>query len=414
MSTIQLPPTVKEIMETINGYVVGGAVRDIILGRITHDWDIATPLNTNEIIQALKEYNPIKVGEQLGVIKINTEIGVIDVASFRADEYDGKSRKPKITQVRTLKEDVTRRDFTINGLAADLHGKVIDYIGGALDIALRRISFIGKADERIQDDPLRMLRAIRLAATLGFYIEPRSFAAINRNAHELKRISNERITEEFRKATNSFGAFFTLLLSTKLISEIFNIDSDTLYNTKHDHRGNHYGENVVEHTKRIIMAVEHQSNFILSLAAALHDIGKPAVVKDTGDKIMFIGHEKIGQEIAKNARLSLSNAESRTLLFLIGEHMRFAKLFEGGNRTIAHAIVDYKLKGITLPQLAMLNDLIAADHDIKNQENWNKIVTAFNTPRPPGEKFNNLEITKRGDAIRSVWIADTLNSINRS
>jgi tRNA nucleotidyltransferase/poly(A) polymerase len=179
-------------------YFAGGCVRDFLLGQPAKDYDIATNAAPNQVRKLFK--NTQAVGAAFGVILVRQGTSTIEVATFRTDLEYRDGRRPEGVKFATAQEDAQRRDFTINGLFRDpIKNRIIDYVGGQADLQARVIRAIGNADERFAEDHLRLLRAVRFASRLGFNIEPSTAAAITAHAHELIRISPERIGEELRK-----------------------------------------------------------------------------------------------------------------------------------------------------------------------------------------------------------------------
>jgi tRNA nucleotidyltransferase/poly(A) polymerase len=179
-------------------YFAGGCVRDFLLGQPAKDYDVATNAAPNQVRKLFK--NTQAVGAAFGVILVRHEHSTIEVATFRTDLEYRDGRRPEGVKFATAQEDAQRRDFTINGLFRDpIENRIIDYVGGQADLQAKVIRAIGNADERFAEDHLRLLRAVRFASRLNFEIEPTTAAAISAHAHELIRISPERIAEELRK-----------------------------------------------------------------------------------------------------------------------------------------------------------------------------------------------------------------------
>ncbi len=179
-------------------WIVGGSVRDLVMGVSPHDWDIATSATPDKVISLFPR--TIAVGVQFGVVIVRMHGLDFEVATFRADTGYSDGRRPDSVRFTDLREDVLRRDFTLNGLALDPEtGAVVDLVGGIQDIADRLIRAIGDPEMRFQEDRLRPLRAIRFAAVTGFMIEPLTFEAIRRNAPFITQVSVERIAAEYSK-----------------------------------------------------------------------------------------------------------------------------------------------------------------------------------------------------------------------
>ncbi|MGB9602837.1 MAG: CCA tRNA nucleotidyltransferase, partial [Limisphaerales bacterium] len=203
---MKLNPKANKALEIVNrlkqagftAYWVGGCVRDMLLGKQPHDYDIATNA-TPDLVEQLFE-KTIPVGKQFGVMLVVVDGDSFQVATFRSETDYKDGRHPQRVAFCDPAEDARRRDFTINGLFYDpLKNEVIDYVNGKMDIERRLIRAIGCPDERFNEDYLRMLRAVRFAAQLGFEIEAATFAAIQKNAEKIKLISPERIRDELLK-----------------------------------------------------------------------------------------------------------------------------------------------------------------------------------------------------------------------
>lgn len=183
-------------------WIVGGSVRDLVMGVSPHDWDIATSATPDKVISLFPR--TIAVGVQFGVVIVRMHGLDFEVATFRADTGYSDGRRPDSVRFTDLREDVLRRDFTLNGLALDPEtGAVLDLVGGIQDIADRMIRAIGDPEMRFREDRLRPLRAIRFAAVTGFMIEPLTFEAIRRNAPFISQVSVERIAAEYSKMLNA-------------------------------------------------------------------------------------------------------------------------------------------------------------------------------------------------------------------
>lgn len=179
-------------------WIVGGSVRDLIMGIVPHDWDIATSARPEQVLSLFDRTVP--VGVQFGVVIVRKSGLDFEVATFRADCGYSDGRRPDGVRFTDLREDVLRRDFTVNGLALDADtGEVVDLVGGLADIRSRVIRAIGDPELRFAEDRLRQLRAIRFAAVTGFEIEPATFAAIKRNPASIGSVSVERIAAEYTK-----------------------------------------------------------------------------------------------------------------------------------------------------------------------------------------------------------------------
>ena len=334
---IYVPDYVKDVMKVLKqrgyqAYVVGGAVRDQLLRLKPNDYDIATnarPWEVKEIFSKIG-WTVAPVGEEYGVILVvhpAKRVG-IEVTTFRSEIYlePGNRRRMVAKFADTLEDDVKRRDFTINGLASDMDGNIVDYVGGVEDIKRGIVRFIGVPEDRIREDPLRMLRAVRFASTLNFSLDDRSLEAI-RSMHEwINYVSWERVGEEIMKTAKKGGiSRFTLLLwESNLWMEILP-ELKEMNETKHGVGYTHYGETVFEHTINVLNRLDKMNTPPeVRLAGLLHDIGKPYTVKkNQNGKVSFIGHERVGAEISERVlrKWRLPRRTVSTVASLVRHHM---------------------------------------------------------------------------------------------
>ncbi len=300
----------------------GGCVRDEIMGRCPEDYDIATSATPDEVIALFDK--AILVGKEFGVVPVVVDGHQIQVATFRADEGYSDARHPDRVRFVSPEEDVSRRDFTINGILADpFTGEVIDHVGGRKDIEQKLVRAIGDAETRFGEDRLRMLRAVRFASKLGFAIEAGTVAAIRQLACTVTSVSGERIREELARiivpATRRQGLELLdeLGLMEALLPEVAQMKGIPQSEEAHPEG------DVFTHTLLTMEKLENPS-FVLALAALLHDVGKPeAYQREEGRG--FVYHEVIGAELtsAISDRLKLSNKGKEQVVALVKDHMRF-------------------------------------------------------------------------------------------
>lgn len=300
-------------------FVVGGAVRDLIIGREVKDWDLTTNLQPEEILKLFPKnsfYNNL-----FGTVGIVVDEEVFEVTTYRSEEGYADSRHPdKVIWGKTLEEDVKRRDFTINSLAMDVEGKIFDFWSGQTDLKNNIIRTVGNPDERFAEDALRMMRAVRLAAQLKFHIEENTFESIVKNAKLINNIAFERIRDEFFKilVTDKPGDGLIVLKNSGILELIM---PEILEGVGMEQRGHH----IYDVWKHSLEALNNCSskNAITRLAALLHDVGKPVVMKKIGDNNTFHNHEVVGSRIALNIgkRLRLSKEELQQLFILTRWHM---------------------------------------------------------------------------------------------
>jgi poly(A) polymerase len=308
--------------------LVGGCVRDILLGREPADYDVATDATPDEVVALFPE--SVRVGAQFGVILVPRDGLKVEIATFRADAGYSDGRRPDaVVFARTPKEDVQRRDFTINGLLMQHDtGEVLDFIDGQADLRGGIIRAIGEPNRRFEEDKLRLLRAIRFAARFGFRIEPATFAAIRRHAGEIKQVSAERVRDELTKLLTEGAARrgFELLDETGLLCEVLP-EIAAMKGVQQPPQFHPEGD-VWIHTRLMIEQLPAGTSPTLAWGVLLHDIGKPATFKsaaETGDRIRFDGHVDVGVRMAQDItrRLRFSNEDAEQIVALVDNHMRF-------------------------------------------------------------------------------------------
>ncbi|SRR5579875_520516 len=320
-------------------YFAGGCVRDTLLGVAPADYDVATDATPAEVMRIFPE--TYAVGAQFGVVLVPAPPDVplsatpsehpnfVEVATFRNDGAYSDGRHPdQVRYSNDPREDVQRRDFTINGLLMDpLDGnRVLDFVGGSDDLKAGVVRAIGRPDDRFQEDKLRMLRAVRFAARLGYVIEPQTLAAIQRLASFIHQVSRERIRDELTKMLTEgrARAAFELLDSTGLLREVLP-EVDRMHGVAQPPQFHPEGD-VWVHTLLLLEKLPPRCPRTLAWGALLHDVGKPPTFRVAPDRIRFDGHVEIGTHMAEEIcrRLHFSNDDTRQIAALVANHMRFA------------------------------------------------------------------------------------------
>jgi poly(A) polymerase len=316
------------IREGHQAFLVGGCVRDVLLGREPEDYDVSTDATPERVISLFPD--AVAVGAQFGVIIVPLDGQKVEVATFRSDIGSADGRHPeRVVFSSNPEQDVQRRDFTINGLLMRHDsGEILDFVGGQADLRAGIIRAIGEPARRFAEDKLRMLRAVRFSARFGFPIEPETFAAICSHAHEIGQVSAERIREELTKLLTEGGARrgLELLNETGLLQQILpevaamqGVEQPPQYHPEGD---------VWIHTMLMLEGLPAGSSPTLAWGVLLHDVGKPPTfrpVSETGDRIRFNGHVDVGVRMAEGIleRLRFSNQDREQIVALIANHMRF-------------------------------------------------------------------------------------------
>ncbi len=305
-------------------FLVGGCVRDRILGIAPKDFDVATDALPPSVLACFP--NSRLVGEHFGVVLVtNPAASHVEVATFRSEGAYSDGRRPDHVRFEDdPRRDVERRDFTINGLLEDpLRGEVIDFVGGRRDLDARLIRAIGTPVERFQEDHLRLLRAVRFAARLGFDIESETAAAIRLCAADLQKTAAERVRDELNRILTEGGAQrgLDLMNQTGLLAQVLP-EVKALEGVQQPPEFHPEGD-VYVHT-RMMLGRLHRPSVTLAWGVLLHDIGKPGTFR-VADRIRFDGHVELGVKIASEIlrRLRFSNEQSDRILSLVSNHMRF-------------------------------------------------------------------------------------------
>ena len=313
-------------------WLVGGCVRDLVLEREPTDYDIATDAKPNQLLEIFPRAQ--LVGAQFGVVLVDG----VEVATFRSDHSYEDGRHPvQVSFESDPKQDVLRRDFTINALLLDparaagpgpLSSHVVDYVGGLKDLRDRVIRAIRDPEQRFAEDHLRMLRAVRFAARFGFEIEPKTMAAIQKLQRQITRVSAERIRDELVRILTEGSARrgLELLDTSGLLREI--LPEVAVMQGVQQPPEFHPEGDVWTHTLLMLEGLQSPTP-TLALGVLLHDVGKPGTFR-VAERIRFDGHVELGEKIARDilTRLRFSNDEIEQVVALIANHMRFKHVQE--------------------------------------------------------------------------------------
>jgi poly(A) polymerase len=304
-------------------YFAGGCVRDMLLQKTPQDYDVATNARPEEIQRLFPQTIP--VGAQFGVILVVLDGEPFEVATFRHDGPYLDGRRPSHVRYGTLEEDILRRDFTINGMLYDpLGDEMIDLVQGRADLERRLIRAIGEPQARFEEDRLRMIRAVRFAASLEFSIDPLTFNAIQQLASSVTTIAWERIGDEVTRILTEGGARrgFELLDQSGLL-QVLLPEIVALKGTPQSPDYHPEGD-VFAHTLLLLSHLAPCSSETLAYGCLLHDIAKPVCFRQETDRITFYGHTEVGAAMAEEIlkRLKRSRETWERVAYLVHNHLR--------------------------------------------------------------------------------------------
>ncbi|MBI2029656.1 CCA tRNA nucleotidyltransferase [Candidatus Gottesmanbacteria bacterium] len=326
MINLKLPDNVIKTISILKdnnfqAFLVGGSVRDLLMGKITQNWDFTTDCPPEEILKLFRNsFYDNKFGT-VGIPQENKQ--VFEITTFRSEHGYSDSRHPdKVVWGKSLEEDLSRRDFTINAIAYD-GGNITDPYHGQEDIKRKVIKTVGDPGQRFSEDALRLIRAVRIATELQFTIDNQTLLAISKNAHLIHNISNERVKDELYKILPSDhpSEGIELLKETGLLKEILpELDKNFGIEQKSPER--HHIYDVGTH---LVMSLKYckSKDPTVKLATLLHDIGKADTYKKLDDGVItFYNHEIIGTKLVRNIadRLKLSKKEKDKLITLVRWH----------------------------------------------------------------------------------------------
>ena len=395
-----LDDDVKFILEQLNrngkGFLVGGAVRDKILNKDPGDYDFATDIEYSELKRIFAGYNPKEMGAHFGILMINVNGKSYEIAKFRKETGIYNSRYPKeIKFVKTIEEDLARRDFTINSIAYSEQTGIVDLYGGRQDIRRKVIRFVGKPKLRIEEDALRILRAFRFISKLGFNLDKKTAEAIYKKRKFLTKISKERIFDELSKilmgkfAKKAFIEMKKLRVLEMIIPEFY-------YAYNFDQNNPNHPDDLFNHIIKVIHLCDY--DLVTRFAALFHDLGKINVkIIDAKGIFYFYGHEKESALIAEEElkQLKASNDFINSVKKIVKNHMLIYQ--DVSDKTLKKLIIEMEEKN-----LKRLFNLFSADLNSKGlrtkkeneqiiQNFWEKIENIKKQGKIP--QFNDLDIT---------------------
>ncbi|MGA2770139.1 MAG: CCA tRNA nucleotidyltransferase [Bryobacteraceae bacterium] len=372
-------------------YLVGGCVRDLLVGAQPKDFDVATDARPERIMELFPKSG--QVGAHFGVVLVRDGFAQVEVATFRSDHDYADGRRPASVHFESgPRQDVLRRDFTINGLMMEADtGKVLDYVGGRADLERRVVRAIGDPDARFREDHLRLLRAVRLAARLGFEIDSTTFEAIGRHHALILKVSAERVREELTRILIAGGARrgFDLLDASGMLADLLpevaamkGVEQPPEFHPEGD---------VWTHTLLLLEHLDHPSA-TLAWGALLHDVGKPATFR-VAERIRFDGHVEEGVRLAHGIlnRLRFSRGDMERVEALVANHMRFKD---------AHRMKESTLKRfLRMPGFGEHLELHRLDCLVSNQDLENYELVKRKLEELPEEQLKPAPLVTGADLI---------------
>ncbi len=399
-------------------YLAGGCVRDLVLGRVPTDYDVATSA-TPDVVLGMFE-RTFAVGAHFGVVLVATSGGadaasaagdesegyqyvVTEVATFRSDGAYSDGRHPDaVRYTLSAEEDVRRRDFTINGLLLEplrgggaleaflfdknkIRAAVLDFVGGIEDLDAGLVRAIGRAEDRFEEDHLRMLRGVRFAARFGFELESSTKAGLRRLASRTNAVSRERVRDELTKMLTEgrAGKAFELLDETGLLEEVLpevarmkGVEQPAQFHPEGD---------VWVHTLGLLEQLDPGCPMTLAWGALLHDVGKPPTFRRAPDRIRFDGHVEVGVQMTAEIcrRFRFSNEETRRIVALVENHMRF---MDTGRMKASTLKRFFRLEGFDQHLALHRMDCLAGSGHLENwefvRERWQAMPEETVRPQP--------------------------------
>ncbi|MEM4439715.1 MAG: HD domain-containing protein [Pyrobaculum sp.] len=427
---LSIPDSVAKVVETLKNagyeaYVVGGAVRDLLLldaANNIKDYDIATSARPQEILQLFPSAVYVDPASSFPVLRLQVDDIEIDITTYRRETAKGR-RNVQWLFANSLHEDAARRDFSVNALYYDpIGGYVIDCFNGFEDLRARKIRFTGVAEERIEEDPLRLLRALRLAAKLGFNLGTSTITAIRHSAKLITVVPRERIWEEIWRAasTKRFSYFVGLMSQTYLLPYVMPHISMLSF-VPPPPVGEHQGEgNMFMHTLRVLSRLDgYAAPPDVKLAALYHDSGYIYTARVRG-RLSYPGHEEASAKIAEEELTALRAPRRvvRLVVFLVRQHMRLHHISSSADRrSVIRSIAGFAFDVITASRLlgtppqqlaSYIATLYLADFgDRRIAELFTHLAT-FPMPRVD---LRGVKPDQRVNALKSAFVQQALRSL---
>ena len=417
---MEIPNYVKSIMGKLEAYgyetyIVGGAIRNILLNKKPKDYDISTSATPDEIEEVFSDYKTIGIGKKFGTIVVSQREGDVEITTFRKEGNYIDGRRPEwISFSNNVIEDLSRRDFTINAMAYNVENGLFDPFGGKEDLEKRLIKTVGNAEERFEEDYLRILRAVRFSTEYKFSIEENTFKAGRKYAHNIINVSEERIREEFFKILLSDTPSNGIIILEKM--GILNIILKELVDTiGFDQKNPNHEKELYEHILCVLDNVEPILN--LRLAALFHDIGKVHTqVLDKEGIGHYYNHDKIGAKMAEDIlkRFKVPNELIRKTTILILEHMNHHNEFseKGLKRLIRRVGEDeiFNLFSLQKADIKCSNKSASIDHIIGREKKVKYILENKEVININQLNINGNDLIEMGFKEGKI-IGETLNHL---
>lgn len=409
-------------------YLVGGSVRDALMGVVGNDLDFTTdarPDVTHRLLDGWAD-NVWDIGKEFGTISAlktaEAAAWQIEITTFRSDDYHPDSRKPDVVYGETIEEDLSRRDFTVNAIALDVTDgsidswRIVDPFDGTEDIADQILRTPSSPEISFSDDPLRMMRAARFASQLGFIIEPGTARAIAEMSSRLDIVSAERVRDEFSKLLLTDAPRAGLNVMTDLgLADVVVPELADLRDTQDEHNRH---KDIYEHTLTVLdQAIQleyardfvngqpnpdHQPDLIVRLAALFHDIGKPATRRYVGGKVTFHHHDVVGARMTRSRLRELRYPKDvvKAVTQLVDQHLRFHGYAEGSSGGASSGWTDSAVRRYVRDagdQLERLHILTRADCTTRNVRKAERLRRAYDELE---YRIDELAAQEELDAIR--------------
>lgn len=406
---IQLPQNVKTIIEKINNfgfdaYVVGGCVRDSLMGITPHDWDICTNAKPQKIIECFKNYTYFDAGLKHGTVSVVFDKEVFEITTYRIDGQYSDNRHPEsVTFTDDIEQDLSRRDFTVNAMAYNEKNGLVDPFNGQQDVLSKTIRCVGNPATRFNEDALRIMRAIRFASVYNCSIEELTSLAIKENAHLLNNIASERINVELTKLLCGVNTE-NILNEYRDVIAVFIPEIKPLFDF--EQKTPHHNRDIWMHTTCAVQSIEQSP--LLRMTMLLHDIGKPDKCKtDENSQHHFKGHPHISAKKADEIlhRLKYPSAFIDDCLLLIKYHdVRFS----GSKRQLRHvmsAIGDVNTKLLLKVQRA---DIMAQSEyqQIEKLQTLDLACKAYDEILAEKDCFTLKQLEINGNDLKAIGITD--------